>query len=105
MQNRRTNCDNCGAVLVNGKCQHCGSVWFKEGFTIGEHGYVAEATFEILGGVTECTTWGDSYRSCISRPQEYRVSLDIIGLSAQEVHDLYEAIASGFPQMNFRKDG
>jgi hypothetical protein len=102
---RRTNCDNCGAVLVKGKCQHCGSVWFKEGFTIGEHGYISQATFETLN------SYGDSYRDLtgmlrmVARPQEYRVSLDIIGLSSQEVHDLYESIKSGFPQMNFRKDG
>lgn len=43
---KRTNCDNCGGVLVDGKCPYCKAEWFKPGITIGRSGYVGELRVE-----------------------------------------------------------
>lgn len=43
---QRTNCDNCGGVLVDGKCPYCKAEWFKPGITIGRSGYVGELRIE-----------------------------------------------------------
>lgn len=91
----RTNCDNCGGVLIDGKCPYCGAVWFRPGVTIGEHAYITEASItahdlSIDEGrdehgrmhMTKCGT-------------EYEVELSIIGLTQEEVRKLVESIHGG----------
>ena len=46
----RTNCNNCGAPLVNGKCQYCKTTWFTE----------SKPVSKIPDGFIEITTCADS---------------------------------------------
>ena len=94
----RTNCDNCGAVLVEGECKHCGTKWFERGFRIGEHGCVSSAKFDISTEAIEVTRWRDEYKRYIQGKTEYNVSLDIVGLTAQEMRDLYDLIYNKYPK-------
>ena len=89
----RTNCDNCGAVLVNGKCGYCGTVWENHiGSLVGENGYIGNIES------TRHTLYKHSGRSLDGRMfnggtiDVWSVNLSIIGLTTQEVSDLIERV-------------
>ena len=92
----RTNCNNCGAVLKDGKCEYCGTQWFTPGFRLGEHGFVTEATFTQSAEPIDNTRHGDTWERFLPGLKENSVELKIVGLKDEEVTKLYEAIRNGF---------
>ena len=97
----RTNCDNCGGVLIDGKCPYCGAVWFKPGLHIGEHAYITQANITTHYFNQE---FGRDINGCayLSAPEiEFEVGLNIIGLSQEEVKKLVDSIQTGLSTYKF----
>lgn len=93
----RTNCNNCGAPLVNGKCEYCGTEWFKPGINFG-NGYILEAK------VSAHNIYHDAGRDMngILRSTKvdtlYTLQLEIVNLKGQELKSLLDAI--GMERLN-----
>ena len=98
----RTNCDNCGAVLSDGKCEYCGTEWFKPGIHLGDHAYVSRAS------ITEHTLHRDAGRGLGGQmylghgTTEYEVELNVIGLTREEVQRLVTLIRGGLGPIDMR---
>ena len=74
----RTNCNNCGAVLVDGLCEHCKTRWFAPGFQFGNG--------VLLKSVTvDCSPY-----------QNYEISMVLVGVSRAGMQQLGEAIQNAF---------
>lgn len=95
----RTNCDNCGGVLIDGKCPYCGSVWFSPGLHVGKNAYIAEASVITHSFNKDA---GRDINGCmyLSSPRtEFEVGLKIIGLTQEEVQTLFASIRGGIAEL------
>ena len=99
MDQQRTNCDNCGGVLVDGKCPYCGSEWFRPGINFGS-GYVTEArvTAHNLRNIMYCD---DRMYNAIT-DTVYEVEIAFSGLQAEDVRRLLDAIGVERLRMEMR---
>jgi hypothetical protein len=89
----RTNCNNCGAPLVDGKCKYCGTTWFTPGFQLGG-GFITWASIEFGREMTDITTWADSEKKHLPGREYSKVELTIEGLSGEEIGRLYESMTT-----------
>lgn len=88
----RTNCDNCGAVLVDGKCEYCKSVWFEPGTLLGEAGIVSNCTTTYSNEMILVSTFGDIGERYIKGRTSVAVTLEIVGLTPDEAQRIHDAI-------------
>lgn len=84
----QTNCNNCGGVLKDGSCPYCGAQWFKPGMTLGAHAYVTQASIETDYMSLNTTRMEDGSIRYVPGSTEYRVSLEIVGMSGEEIQNL-----------------
>jgi len=100
----RTNCDNCGGILVGGKCPYCKAVWFKPGIQLGKHGIVKSVSIEANESFIDVTGWGDSEPKRIRGLLDYTVNLEIVGLRDEEVQQFYDLIMNNMGRSNHVTD-
>lgn len=92
----RTNCDNCGAVIIDGKCEYCGSIWFvKQGDIIPEGAYIGEVSstrhlVEICSGRTLDGTMIRGRQKGV-----WSLNLSIVGLTDTNIKDFMERLMEG----------
>lgn len=89
----RTNCDNCGAVLVKGKCEYCGADWGNRvGLSVGEHGYIANisTTLHTISGNSGRNLMGTLLQSEVTKL--WSIDINIIGLSTKELKEMLDSL-------------
>ena len=86
---KRTNCDNCGGILVNGDCPYCGAQWFKPFDRVGESGYISDSSIKRHEVYSDFGRSSDGTMSRDHVTELYSVSLSIVGLTKEEVAKIF----------------
>lgn len=101
MDQQRTNCDNCGGVLVDGKCPYCGSEWFRPGINFGS-GYITEARVTAHELIDNLGRDADGRMMVHRYGMVYELELIINNLQAEDMRRLLDAIGMERLRMEMR---
>lgn len=96
----RVNCDNCGAVLDEGRCFYCGSTWFKPGMTLPNGGMVKKVEITQEDDYNDlCGGRSNKVLFRFIKATNFKIVLEIDGMSMDQINQLCSSLMETEPQL------